>query len=337
MSEKLSPGSLDLTNSEYSGEKDRRVIRDPVGMVQGAVTRARREFRLSYLRNPEEFRGLPDDFFREDDTEEFKQAVHKGIIQALEAAKPYQVDILKTENEKVHEILKTNPAVIKLKEIFGRDVMRLAKAMEWYVDLCKGNIPSRVDGQYMHSIANKGIEVAEELLRQVTDPETAEKIENAFRDVCNLHAVDPESWESIKDLHGPEFVQELYKILGVHIGFQGLKEDEVERIARKHMERVKKYFLGDSSYKPSKTGEDSSQKKSWWKRIKKSPWLGGKKDRRTLDKLTPSLYIDFDKGLFAGLNGTAQLNALSELNKGLEGEYLGAIGVVQILDIAYWI
>jgi hypothetical protein len=311
---------------EWDGE-ERRVIRDPEGMKQGFVTKFRRIANLSYVEDPQSLPPIPDGYFRDIDTAKFKSECHQALIEALEVAKPHQVEILKATNLEIHKQLEEHPTVQQLKELLGPNVMRIGKALEWYVGLCAGKVPSRVTPQYLHYIRDMALQVAENLLVQLTDEKYAVQLEKAFRSVCNLGSVDDEQWEKLKDLHGPEFMQELYKYLGAHINFQGLMHDELGRIEFKDLQDVSRYLLGAGQVKKSSKGDGI-----WGMiaQLTESRWLSGKQQRRELDKLEPCLMLAFNRGLFPGQSGEDQLTKLEQLNIEAGGDYLDSQGVAQM-------
>ncbi|MFC1656325.1 hypothetical protein ACFL3C_05630 [Patescibacteria group bacterium] len=326
----------------YDGPDRRNVIVDPDGMREACANRILVDLGITWLRDPQELRPPDKSLFRKTNTDEFRASVHAEMIKKLERAKPHQVKLLEKTNIQVSTELDKHPTIKQLRDLLGFNVIKLGRTLEWYVGLCEKEIPSRVDTRYMVNVGEKALEVANALLLQVTDEEIAGEIEKGFRAVCNMEAINPKAWEELKHLEGPEFVQWLYKYLGVHIGFQGLRQDELGRLGFEDMKEVARYLLGfkegqeeSSEPKKPKTGIAGI-----WQKIANSPFLASKSDMRRLDTLEPALFITFDKGLFAGMSGEDQLLALKELNNAIKGEnvdaddYLEPLGVVQAFDMA---
>lgn len=333
--------SEEQEGEKYDGPDRRNIIVDPDGMREACAKTIRVRLGLSWLRDPQELRPLDRSLFRKTDSPEFIESVRKQIIADLEKAKPHQVRILEKTNIQVSTELDKHPTIQRLRDLLGFNVIKLGRTLEWYVGLCGKTIPSRVDTRYMINIGEKALKVANALLLQVTAPDIAAEIEKGFRAGCNMKAIDPEAWEELKDLKGPEFVQWLYKYLGVHIGFHGLKQDELDRLGYEDMRKVARYLLGFTG--KEELSESTAPKKGiggLWQRITNSPFFATKSAKRKLDTLLPSLFIAFDRGLFPGMSGQEQMVALRELNDAIkEGnedadDYLEPLGVAQIFDLA---
>lgn len=314
---------------------ERRVIRDPRGMIHGAVGRARQKYDLPYVRDPHSLGDIPDNFFRKDDPAEFRDAVNKALKKALVAAKPYQEEILGKENILIHELLIEDSVMNRLKKLLGPNVSKLPSTLNWYVGLTGGDIPSPITPRHLRYVTDEYLNVSAELLDEVTNPEKARVIEAAFREVLKDEKGLPGNlWDKIKDLHGPEFVAALYKGLGVHLGFQGLRAKEMGRLAYSDFKWIHKHLLGDSG--AGVLVDEEAGKTGWVRKV--GQWFASgdtaARKNRTLDVVNPCIYVAFDNPPFTGMTGPEQMAAIDEINKAANSPLFDKLGVISMFDLA---
>ncbi|MFC1810133.1 hypothetical protein ACFLZH_01400 [Patescibacteria group bacterium] len=289
------------------------------------------EQEIEYVRKPKEVPAIPEEYFDEDTPNKFKQLVREKLISILEAKKPGQMNLLAFENREAHADAILNEDVQELQAVFGEDVFRLGKNLEWYAHLCKGDVPSRLVKRFMKYIYEVGLDAAKYLNTLLKNKQFAANFKKAFEEVAHLGVIDPEIWKEIEDNEPDFFVHALCSYLGVHIGFQGLQHDELDRLKYPDLQRVRKFMLAGE-------GQDEEVEETTWEKwIKK--WMPSQTERRSLDTMQPEIYITFDKGLFPGLSGKEQMEALKALNEALEKNgltqnKLQPLGAVQIFDKA---
>ncbi len=357
MEKDTSTTEASLNDSELAPISDRvenRVVRDWPTMVSGAIIRWRVEKNMSYLQDPKSAELPPDDWFYEDDSPEFKDEVRRGVVRSMEKAKPCLVQILDKTVRDIHTGVKESPTVQSVQEKLGKDSFRLARQLTRYVELLKGRLPDRVTPELLEKIADTAKGAAHVLNTWMTDEREVATIENAIREFADKGVVDKETWVSIKDLTGEEFVTELFKKLGVHIGVQPLNAQELDMIYHQDMKEVVKSILakiginiGDSQTQDVKNqqadvedvakfmlgvsggdvlGKDELNKPSTLKNTTQR--------RRTLGTLQPLVYITADKGLFPGKSSEDQLELMSQLQDATKGQYFGTLGAFIALNLA---
>jgi hypothetical protein len=347
--------SLDESDlAPISEFKEKRNVRDWPGMVIGAAMRWRVEKGLSYAQNPKNVELPPDDWFRNDDPQEFKDEVSNEIIRQMEKAKPHLVQILDQTVRGIHTGVKESPTVQSVQEKLGKDSFRLARQLTRYVELLKGKLPERVTPELLEKIAETAKGAAHVLNTWMTDEREVATIENAIREFAGRGVVDEETWDSIKDLSGPEFVTELFKKMGVHIGVQPLNAQELDMVYHKDMKEVVNSILAKIGIKVGETqAPDVKNQQEDVKDVAKfmlgvsggdvldrdelnqpSTTKNTTQRRRTLGTLQPLIYITADKGLFPGKSSEEQLKLMYRLQDRTKGQYFGTLGAFMALDLA---
>lgn len=337
-----------------SERNERRVVRDWPGMVAGAVTRWRVEKNLSYAQNPDAVELPPDDWFRKDDSSDFRDAVRGEVVGSMEEAKPYLVQILDQTVRNIHTGVKKSPTVQSVQEKLGKDSIRLARQLTRYVELLKGRLPERVTPELLEKIADTTKGAAHVLNTWMTDEREVATIENSIREFADKGVLDEEIWDSVKELTGQEFVVELFKKLGVHIGVQPLNAQELDLVYHKDMKEVVNSILAKIGIKVGETqSQDVRNQQADVEDVARfmlgvsggdvldknelnrpSSLKNTTQRRRTLGTLQPLVYITADKGLFPGKSSEEQLKLMSQLQDATKGQYFGTLGAFIALNLA---
>lgn len=305
-------------NPEYLNA-DENERRQPYNMgVDGAIIRALKLF-PPHIKNPDKIK-LPDDFFRKGDSDVFKARVLGRLADALEEAKKDHPTRLEIAAFAINEQIQTHPTINKLREELGPHVFDLTELFQWTVQMCKGEVPTRVTEEYMFYIFEQSLELANSIYEDITDQKRAAEIEDGFKE-----ALSEEDCEELGGLEGVEFVKALYKKMGIHLGFQGLQSNrELVPIAKEYddLARVFRYLMGWDKHRGA---PDPKTTRSLWDR---------KRDRRTKDYIEPALIVAFDKEFFTGMARDEQLERLEKLQQKLGKEYLDSLGVIKVMELA---
>jgi len=399
-------------NPENVGDKQRRAYN--MGL-DGAIINALKELPPA-IKDPKMFK-LPDDFFREGDDEDFKENVLKGVHKALELAKKDQPTKLENAMFQINEQIIGEPKIKELRDMLGEDVFDLTELFQWTVDLCEGEIPTRVTEEYMFYMFNEALKLVDQIYEEVTNPARAAEIELGFKEALysvpgdTMDILDAEKHEarqkSVKetikaiadrkafvqqfedseeeemtpddqdklkemevqiqvavefveevrneliangtyvmrdlkgkgtseefvDLHGTEFVKELYKQMGIHIGFQGLqsrKSTELEPVAKNHndLNNIFSYLLGwvkSGWFREGGVPDPDPNRKHL---------ADSTRERRTRDYIAPSLILAFDDEFGRGLKNKGKVDFLKTIQSVLGKDYLTALGVIKAMELA---
>ncbi len=372
-------------NPEYAQEKDNERRQTYNMDVEGAVIRAMKLL-PPHIKDPGML-NLPDDFFRENDTNMFKARVLSRLHDAMMEAKNDHPTRLEIAAFTINEQIQNHPAIDKLRKELGDDVFDLTELFQWTVQMCKGEVPTRVTEEYMFYIFEKALELADNIYMDITDPQRAEEIESGFKEALLEAPVDEDAIDDFSvrliDMHnrreqimtkilegnvdekevaklkkelkeirnylfskgiyklkgigtekentdlavleGEEFVKELYKKMGIHIGFQGLQSNkELAPVAKEYddLARVFRYLMG---WDKRKGTPDPERTRSLW---------DSKREMRTKDYIQPSLILAFDEEFFKGMNRDEQISRLEILQSLTGKEYLDSLGVIKVMELA---
>ena len=196
-------------NPEYAdGERRRQYNMD----VDGAIIRALKLL-PPHIKDPKMIK-LPSDFFRAEDDKLFRSRVRSGVFDALNKAKEDHPTKLENAMFTINEQILTHPKINELRQELGKDVFDLTELFQWTVDLCHGEIPTRVTEEYMFYIFEEAVKIAEQMHAEITDPEKAVAVADGFKEAM---LVAPEDLDAYDDFPG--------KVGNMHLNRLRMKEE----------------------------------------------------------------------------------------------------------------
>jgi hypothetical protein len=192
----------------------------------------------------------------------------------------------------------------------------------------------------MFYIFEKALELAESIYIDITDPERATKIENAFKEALLQVPEDVDSIEdrpvliglekvdkdhALNELEGVDFVKTLYKSMGIHLVLQGLQSNKELIPVAKEYSDLARMFRDLMGWDKRSGIPDPNRKTSY---------LDWKREWRAKDYLVPSVIVGFDEEFFIGCPPAEQIKRLEKLQSLLGKDYLSNLGVVKGMMLA---
>ncbi len=190
-------------NPEYLNDDESEKRKQYNLGVDGAVIRALKLL-PPHIKDPNMVK-LPEDFFRNGDSDVFKARVLAGLYEALMEAKKDHPTRLEIAAFTINEQIQNHPTINKLREELGEDVFDLTELFQWTVQICKGEIPTRITEEYMFYIFEQALVLAEIIYTDITDKKRANEIEDGFKEAMLEKSEEKDqknlSSESLKRQH----------------------------------------------------------------------------------------------------------------------------------------